>query len=115
MNENVAVDRRATPRFTINIPVTYFDTNANKSVHAVTCDISNQGVCLLSDKPLYEGSNCEFFLHMIDTGEKIYRKGTVVWTGVSDTGKYKVAMLLDKPSLNATQLVLRTIMEQKNY
>lgn len=115
MNCHAFIERRLCPRFPVTLCVNCFDIHSERKVDGKTQDISAQGLRLLSDKPLLSGYHLEIFIKMSDNGEKIYRKGKVVWSSIGDQKKYHVGVFLDEKSLNPVPIVLRTIMAEKNY
>ncbi len=109
------IERRLCPRFPLTLCVNCFDMYSEKKIDGQTKDISAQGLRLISDKPLLAGYKLEIFIKMSDNGEKIYRKGRVIWSNISSQNKYQVGVFFDEKSLNPVPIVLRTIMTEKNY
>jgi len=115
MENSEFIEKRAFPRFPVNIQLRYLDAGLDKIIRTQTFDISAQGLCMIADKELPPGFSLDIFLQMIDDGEKIYRKGKVVWANVIGSEKYRVGIKLEEPRLEPIPLVLRTIMSQKGY
>jgi hypothetical protein len=108
-------EKRTHPRYPITIPLNYFEPTQEKNDHAATHDISQEGMCLVIDKNLFPGASLDIFIQMLDNGEKIYRKGRVVWSQIMQTGKYHGGIKLEEQELKPVPLILRTIMAQRHY
>jgi hypothetical protein len=107
-------ERRAYPRFPIRISLSYLDPYSNLTVNTETYNISAIGLCMVTEKELPLDTCLEVCIHMDDNGEKIYRKGKVVWVEKCDSNKYKVGIKLDEQKLKPIPLVLRTINHKEN-
>lgn len=109
-----AIERRISRRFTITIPSSYIDPVLNRTVDALTHDISREGTGIISEKRLAPGTIVEFCLCMADNKEKIFVKGTVIWLNRLENNRYRIGIKLDGPRLGPISLVLRTIQAQLN-
>jgi len=114
--ENLAfTEKRTYPRFNVSIPLSCFDLNSDKKINAQSHDISTEGLGIIVVKPIPVGAELDICIHMLDNGEKIYRKGKVVWSNEIDSGSYRIGIRLEEQKLDPVPLVLRTIMAQKDY
>jgi len=103
-------EQRIFPRFTITIPLTFFELNSNKPLTAQTHDVSSQGLCIVADRQVPSGSNLDMRLQMMDNNERICIRGKVIWSSMIDPGKYRIGIKLEDSRLKPIPLVLRTIM-----
>ena len=115
MYEKPNRERRNFVRFRVNIHASYIDSDTKKEVSVKTHDISRDGLCLLTDKELIPGSALDFWLSMEDNGEKLCRKGTVIWSGPAAAGKYRCGIKIEDTYLKPIELVLRTIKVERKY
>jgi hypothetical protein len=99
-------EKRYFARFPINIPAS---CSLENTICAKTEDISAEGMSLLTDMALPEGSEVGINLHMYDTGEKIYRRGKVVWVKLLDVGKYRIGIRIEGERIKTIPLVLRAV------
>jgi hypothetical protein len=56
------VERRATPRFALRLPVLLKSPQGGKPVAAITRDVSARGICFCTSSELLQGSTIEFTL-----------------------------------------------------
>jgi hypothetical protein len=115
MEKSPFIEKRNNPRFPVNLPVSCFNLNSNQPNKVQTHDISAEGLCLITDKEMPVGSWLEVFIHMLDKSEQLYRRGKVIWSNSIDNGIYRIGVRLEPPKLNSTNIVLRTIIAQRNY
>ncbi|MDP2941518.1 MAG: PilZ domain-containing protein [Candidatus Omnitrophota bacterium] len=108
-------EKRAYPRFPVDIPLKYFMPERDAFYESHTHDIGARGLCLFSERELPEGASIELHLKMLDDGSKIYRKGKVVWAKPISDSKYRIGIKLEDPAINPIPLVLRTLVAQNHY
>jgi len=107
-------EKRAFPRFQVDIPLVCSEVDLNKQFEARTYDISAQGLCALCGQDLLPDTRLDIRIQMLDNGEQIHRRGKVIWSRRINT-HYKIGIKLDEPKLNSTMLVLRTINYRIKY
>jgi len=105
-------EKRAHTRFAAHIPVEYCQENSDTRVISVTNNISVEGICLVTNKPVPAGGTLEIYLKMSDNGEKICTKGKVVWSVQVKADNYQIGIKLEESKLKPIPLVLRTIKTQ---
>lgn len=115
MDQTSFLEKRAFPRFSVNIPLHYSQINADDKIQAQTHDISAQGLGLVTEQALPPGTQLEVWLQMRDNSEEIFRKGRVVWSSCISGNKYRAGIKLDQPDLKPISLVLRTIYSQEKH
>ncbi len=115
MQNSFFSEKRVSPRFPVGIPLSYFESGSENAIHIQTYDIGAEGICIVTDKELPPGTCLDIYLHMLDNGEKIYRKGRVIWLNIIDSVKYRIGIKLEKPNLKTIPLVLRTIKAKRKY
>jgi len=115
METSPFLEKRAFPRYTAKIPLTYFGSDSSKEFQVKTHDISAQGLCIITDRELIPGSALDIFLYMADNSGKIYRKGKAVWCKILENDLYRIGIKLEEPNLNPIPLVLKAIMPQREY
>jgi c-di-GMP-binding flagellar brake protein YcgR len=115
MNEAPFIEKRAFPRFSVNIPLCYSQINSDEQIPGHTLDISAQGLGLVTAEALSPGMQLEIRLQMHDNQEEILRRGRVVWSSSFGNDKYRAGIKLDEPDLKPIPLVLRTIYNQKKH
>ena len=110
MSKDGFTEKRAFTRFPVSIRVRFPDpAQTGEVIHADTNDICAAGIGIVTEKKLLPGIELDIYLHMDDTGEEIRLKGKVAWTIAADSGKYRVGIKLDTPSLKPIPLVLRIL------
>ncbi|MBI5145073.1 MAG: PilZ domain-containing protein, partial [Candidatus Omnitrophica bacterium] len=102
-------ERRRVPRFSVSIPLTYYNFNSQKSNQGKLHNLSAQGIGFVTDEELAPGTYLEIWLEMPDNGEQIYTKGKVVWTKQLETNQYRVGINLEGFNLKPIPIVLRII------
>jgi hypothetical protein len=114
MPNPIFIEKRSSPRFQINIPLICSEPDLRKEFHALTRDISAQGLCAVLDRDLLPDTFLDINIQMLDNDEQIYRRGRVVWSKRINSN-YKIGIKLEEPKLNSTMLVLRTINYRIKY
>lgn len=108
-------ERRAFPRFPVKIPLGFYESGSPEQTNTQTHDISAQGICIVACKEIPAGDFLDIYLQMPDTGEKIYRRGKVVWSSSINHTTYKLGIKLEDSPLKPIPLVLRAIKAQREY
>jgi len=115
MNDSSFIEKRAFPRFLVNIPLHYSESNSKKIAQAETHDIGAAGIGMVTEEGLPVGTCLEIRLRMIDDGTEIQRNGLVVWSSCLNANKYRAGIKLEGPSIKPIPIVLRTIKAQRRY
>lgn len=116
MNEGqLSIERRATPRLSVKIPVKYRledDQKVLKTIqewrkkqNAYTLDVSLGGMNLVVDHPLAVGQILEFEVYLLDPVKVVSIYGEVRWANEKEAG-LKFVMAKDE-DLEALQAFLR--------
>lgn len=113
--ESFFTERRVFPRFPVKIPLGFCEPGSTEQINTQTHDISAQGLCIVTGKEITDGTFLDIYLQMPDTGEKIYRRGKVVWSSAINHATYKLGIKLEDPPLKPIPLVLRAIKAQREY
>lgn len=115
MDGSAFIEKRAFPRFLVNIPLCYSEANTDRISQAETHDISAEGVGIIANEYLPVGTYLDIRLRMLDDGTEIERKGRIVWSNCLEANKYRVGVKLEGKSLKPIPIVLRTIKTQRRY
>jgi len=108
-------EKRSFLRYPISIPVGYLEPSSRTETLGLTSNISEEGLCIVSDRPMLQGSFVDVYLRLKDDGRKIHRRGKVAWSRLIELGKYYNGIQIEDEPLNSIDLVLRTIKSQRNY
>ncbi|MEK6727072.1 MAG: PilZ domain-containing protein [Candidatus Omnitrophota bacterium] len=108
-------ERRSQSRFLAKIPLSFYEPNTPQIVNAQTHDISAQGISIVTSKEIPVGTSLDIYIQMPDTGEKIFRRGKVVWLSSFNHSGYKLGIKLEEPPLKPIPLVLRAIKAYRDY
>jgi len=114
-NPNYFIEKRNFPRFPVHIPLIYMEPNSYESIAAQTHDISQQGLCIVTDKELLRGASLQMRIRMLDNGEEFYWKGCVLWAKPIGFNKYRTGIKLTEERLKPIPIALRTINAQRKY
>jgi hypothetical protein len=106
-NNQVKEDRRVFERFPVALPVNLFDLDVGKELDANTCDISAKGVGIVSQEYLKPGNHLELWLNIKDGREPFYTRGTVMWSGEQEAGKYRAGISLERAELMGISRMFR--------
>jgi len=95
------VEKRATRRFSLQLPVAVSIGADSEPAHTETRDVSSRGVCFYSDAPLDLGTNVEFVLMLppeITLTESIQVRcfGQVLRIDEVNNGKLAVAARIER-------------------
>lgn len=101
-------DRRVFERFPVTLAVNLLDLDAGKELEASTCDISAKGLGIVSQEYLTPGNRLELWLKIKDGREPLYTKGTVMWTGEQEAGKYRAGISLERAELMGMSRIFRS-------
>jgi len=107
-NNQIKEDRRVFERFSVTLPVNLMDLDAEKELNANTCDISAKGVGILSQEYLKPGNRLKLWLNIKDGREPFYTKGTVMWAGQQEAGKYRAGISLERAELMGMSRIFRS-------
>ena len=107
-NNQVKEDRRVFERFPVALPVNLIDLDAGKELDANTCDVSAKGVGIVSQEYLQPGNRLELWLNIKDGREPFYTKGTVMWAGQQEAGKYRAGISLERAELMGMARIFRS-------
>ncbi len=108
-------EKRSHPRFVINIPLNYIDSEIHRPNPTKTFDISINGLCLFANRSLPAGSELDIDIELLDNGEHIQVTGRCMWSKMIEIGKYRIGIFLEKTQLKPIPLVLRTVKAQRHY
>ena len=108
-------ERRTQPRFLAKIPLSFYEPDTLQIVYAQTHDISAQGISIVTPKDIPVGTTLDIYIQMPDTGEKIFRRGKVVWLSSLNHSGYKLGIKLEEPPLKPIALALRAIKANRDY
>jgi hypothetical protein len=114
MEKTEIKEKRAHPRFQISIPALYCSVDATELSRGYTHDISVGGICLVGNACFPSGTFVDVILELMDTGERIYNKGQIVWYQEIDDANVYLGIKLDG-FLKPIPLVLRSIKIQRQY
>jgi Tfp pilus assembly protein PilZ len=114
-NSPFYAERRTFPRFPVGIALTYFEPYFEKRFQAQTKNISAGGLCFETDKILRSSAFLDIFIQMPDNNEQIHTKGKVVWSTVTESGRYRVGIKVEEPKIKPIPIVLRMISYQRNF
>jgi len=102
-------EKRAYQRFPIRIPTTYYDPNLNREIQAHTCDISVEGICIVTECTLSPGNYLDISLKIVDEGRKLLHKAMVVWVSMTKGDIYKVGIRLEEDKLDPIPIALKCL------
>jgi hypothetical protein len=108
-------EKRAFLRYPISIPVGYLEPYSRTENSGLTHDISEEGLCIVSERAMLADSCVDVYLRLRDDDRRIHRRGRVAWSRMIEPGKFYNGIRLDDEHLNSIDLVLRTIKSQRNY
>lgn len=114
MENTVNQERRIYPRFAISIPALCCVVDSNELSRGYTHDICAGGLCLVANTTFPRGALVDVVLEMLDTGERIYNKGMIVWYQEIDSSNARLGIKLDG-FLKPIPLVLRSIKILRHY
>ncbi len=107
-NNQVKEDRRVFERFPVALPVNLLDLDSGKELDANTCNISAKGIGIVSQEHLQPGNRLELWLNIKDGREPFYTKGTVMWSGEQEAGKYRAGISLERAELMGMARIFRS-------
>ncbi len=105
-------EKRAYQRFPIRIPATYHDPTLNRNIQARTCDISVEGICIVTECTLSPGNYLDISLRIVDGGRKFLHKAKVVWVSMIKGDIYKVGIRLEEDRLDPIPIALKSLMKK---
>lgn len=93
-------DKRAYPRFNVELPALYRVLGSSKEEFRVTVlDVGAEGMCLLSEDLLDVGQEIDLVVHL-DEEEKISFRTQVAWLARADQKQYRVGVRIVDGSKN---------------
>ena len=108
-------DRRIFERIPAKLTARCIDLYSKNTSLAQTCDISAQGVGLVTDKEFLPHSPLEVWLQSPNNGESLLFGGEVVWTKLIEPNKYRVGINFKKVELMRVSQILRSIVTRARY
>lgn len=101
-------DRRIFFRFPASLPLRYINLNLKTKGQAQTCNISANGIGLVTDEQLLPHTPLDIRLDIPDNGHPLHTKGEVVWAKKIESNKYIIGISLQKVELMGISRVLVT-------
>ena len=101
MAEAEVTNKRAFRRIPTELPLRFLNLAENKWRLTKTCDISAQGIGLISEEELPRQASIETWVSLPDVAEPLYSRGRVAWSEKLSPDKYRVGINLEKPNLLA--------------
>lgn len=92
-------DRRRFQRFKANLPVRCLDLIDGRITQASTCDISAQGLGIVSKEGIPEAAPLRIWLHFPDQKKPLTVEGRVAWVERQFSGDWRLGVDLNKPEL----------------
>ena len=105
-------EKRVYPRFPIRIPASYYDSNLERDIQAHTCDISVEGICIVTECTLSPGSYLDISLKIVNEGRKFLHQAKVVWVSMIKGDIYKVGIKLEDDKLDPIPIALKSLMNR---
>lgn len=105
---NGSRDQRIFERFKTSFPLRFIDLKRNKEGEAEVQDVSAKGLGIILEEQLAPDTALEMWLDIPDRGEPIYTRGEVVWSKLSQLGKWRAGVVLEKADLMGMSRVLRS-------
>lgn len=90
------LERRIFERIPIKLPIRLIDVDNSRELEATASDASAKGLGIVGKGYLQSGNRVELWLDMADKNEPFYSRGTVVWSGLLETGEYRGGISLEK-------------------
>jgi len=106
-------EKRTYQRFPIRIPASYYDSNLDRDIQAHTCDISVEGICIVTECTLSPGNYLDITLKIVDEGRKFLPKAKVVWVSMIKDDIYKVGIRLEGDKLDPIPIALKSLMNKQ--
>jgi len=108
MLENKPIEeRRIFARIPVELPVRLLSLDNQREAVATTCDVSAQGLGIVSKEPLSFNDALEVWLDMPDKKEPFYAQGRVAWRQVSTAGLYRLGVRLDQVDFMGMSRIFR--------
>jgi len=109
MPETPSEEKRTFIRFPVELPVDYSDSYPDQPVKAKTNDISQEGICMVTDREFIVGEVLYLCIKLLDDAGEIYRKGKVIWCLRLAENRYRAGIRLDPYDIDADQIALKTL------
>jgi hypothetical protein len=100
-------DRRLFARISVNLAVKFLDTKRNQQGQANTCDVSANGIGLISADEINSDASLELWLDMPDHRDPLYVRGQVVWSKEVLPSVWRAGVNLDKAELMGLSRLFR--------
>ena len=107
MDATLIKDKRLFERIAVRLPLRFLDFGANKVGRAEACDLSANGLGLISNEPLALNTSLGVWLEIPDQGDPFYAQGSVVWSNAIAEDKHRIGVRLENPQLMGLGRVLR--------
>lgn len=108
-------ERRSALRFPVRIAAIYRPAQEHKEYVCSTCDISDRGLGLITEKGLTAGEQLEILLRLDELGQDVSGKCRVMWSTLQHNGNYRAGVKLEWPHLKPIPLVLKMIQKRRKY
>lgn len=100
-------DRRVFERLSVDVPLKFWDMNANSVGEAEAKDVSAIGLSFTAKDELSSGTSLGMWLEVPDNGERLYVQGKVAWSQAENSGKYRTGIKFAKPELMGMARVIK--------
>ncbi|MCM8780678.1 MAG: PilZ domain-containing protein [Candidatus Omnitrophica bacterium] len=107
MEQPEIVDRRLFHRIKADLSVKFLDLNSQKQGRAKTCDLSGNGIGLITEENLLPQTPLEIWFDLPGKTDPLYTKGEVVWSKMVNDQHYRVGVRLEKPEFICFAPILR--------
>jgi len=105
-------EKRLYQRYPVEIPVSFFDPNLKRDVQAQTCDISIEGICLVTEYKLAPGSYLDISLKILNGSRKVLHKARVIWVGILHGDIYRVGFKLEEEKIDPISIALKSLIKK---
>jgi Tfp pilus assembly protein PilZ len=99
-------DRRTFERFSLAIPLSYSKLKDAGKSYILACDISAEGLGIISDNKVAPGSSVCLYLQVPDINKELPISGKVVWFKKLGNS-FRVGLSLDQNELMEVSAILR--------
>ena len=107
-------DKRVYQRFPGRLPAVYSDPASEKNIAALTHDISQEGICLVTDSTLSPGSLLDITLELQNGNRHYIHKAMVVWVSLQKDNFYRVGIKLENDKLDPISISLTILTNKKS-
>ena len=99
-------DRRIFLRFPASLPLRYINLNLKRKGQAQTCNISANGIGLVTNEELIPHTPLDIWLDIPDNGEPLNTKAEVVWAKKIKPNRYVTGVSLQNVELMGMSRIL---------